>query len=183
MNITTKDWRGRWLSPVNYPAPSGKAIYVNNGDVYISGILSGQLTVGTSDTIYITDSILYNDNPITNPDSTDMLSLVSQSNVYVSQSAPNDVEIDAYIIAFDSFGVDNYARIPAKDTLSLYGGITQNRRGGVGTFNSITGVKVSGYTKDYGYDERLLLQVPPYFPPMRDSDGRIVYKKISWSET
>ena len=183
MNVSKKNSHGAWLSPVNYPNPPMQSVYVNNGDVYISGIMKGQLTVGTSDTIYITDSILYNTDPITNPNSTDILSLVSQTNVYVSQDAPGpDVTIDAYIIAFNSFGVDNYAGIPVRGTLHLYGGITQTKRAGVGTFNSQTNQKVSGYTKDYKYDDRLVFMVPPYFPAMVDANGRIVYKKVIWSE-
>ncbi len=170
-------------STTNYPLPPNGAMYVSGGTVNISGIIKGSLTVGADSNIYITNSILYNTDPRTNPASTDLLSLSSGSNVYVSQNAPTNVEIDGYVIAYQSFGVQNYASIPAKGTLTLYGGITQDTRGGVGTFNSNTNKKVSGYTKNYIYDTRMKTVAPTYFPPMRDSSGRIIFDKVSWSES
>ena len=187
-----KKKNGNWVSQSsNVSLPANNAIFVPDGDLYISGTLNGQLTAGTGHELYITDSILYNTNPRTNPNSTDLLSLVAQNNVHVMNNiSRTDVEIDAYIIAAGtppqyagSFGVDNYDTIPVKGNLTVYGGISQNTRGGVGTFNSTTNQKTSGYTKDYNYDTRLVNSVPLYFPAAKDSTGRYIYKKVSWSET
>ncbi|MCX5666228.1 MAG: DUF4900 domain-containing protein [Candidatus Omnitrophica bacterium] len=171
----------RWTNH-NVPLPANGALFVNNGDANMSGILSGQLTVGTNKNINVTDSILYNSDPRTNPNSTDMLGLVSQNNVIVKSSAPNNLEIDAYILALNtSFYLENYTS-GLKGTLTLYGGITQVERGAVGTFNANTGQRASGYMKDYNYDERFQEVAPAYFPPAKDASGRIMYLKTLWQE-
>lgn len=179
MNVTNS---GRnWINH-NVPLPANNALFVDNGYVDISGVLNGKLTVGTSNSIYVVNNILYASDPRTNPASADMLGLVSQNNVYVDSSAPFDLEIDAYIVALNSsFTVANYTS-GLKGTLTILGGITQQRRGPIGTFNASTGQRISGYTKDYNYDDRLADSAPAYFPPAMDNNGRIVYLKILWEE-
>jgi len=180
MNVTNSDkgWNGQ-----NMALPTNGAIFVNSGYVDVSGVLSGNVTLGTSSSIYVVGNLLYNTDPRTNSSSTDMLGLVAQNNVYIGSEAPYNVEVDAYIVALNtSFGVENYDS-ELNGTLTLYGGITQYRRGAVGTFNGTTGAKVSGYTKDYNYDSRLQNTAPLYFPPAKDSNNRIVYLKVSYSES
>lgn len=179
VNVTNSDkgWNNH-----NMSLPQNNSIFVENGYVDISGTLNGQLTVGTNRSIYIVNSILYQHDPRTDPLSTDILGLVAQNNVYVDANAPYNIEIDAYIVALNtSFGVENYTG-PLKGVLTIYGGITQERRGPIGTFNSSTNEKISGYTKDYNYDTRLNSMAPVYFPPAVDSNNRIIYLKILWSE-
>ncbi len=166
----------------NMPLPANGAFFVNNGNIDMSGILAGQLTISTNRSINITGSVLYNNDPRTDPNSTDMLGIVSQNNVIVDSAAPNDLEIDGYILALNnSFYVENYDS-GLKGTLTLYGGITQVERGAVGTFNARTGQRSSGYMKDYNYDERFQNVAPAYFPPARDANGRIMYLKTAWQE-
>jgi hypothetical protein len=179
MNVTNSalHWNNH-----NVPVPQNGALYVNNGDMNISGILSGQLTVGTNNNIYITGNLLYANDPRTNPSSTDIMGIVSQNNVIIDSGAPYNLEIDGYIVALNtSFSLENYAS-GMKGTLVLYGGVTQVERGAVGTANANTGQKASGYTKDYNYDERFQNVAPAYFPPARDANGRIVYTKTLWQE-
>ena len=179
MNLTNTN-KG-WVNQ-NMTLPANSALFVDNGYVDISGVLNGQLTVGTNSNIYVVGDILYNNDPQADPASTDMLGLVSQNNVYVDSTAPYDLEIDAYIVALNtSFGVESYD-YGLKGMLTILGGITQYRRGPIGTFNATTGDKISGYTKDYRYDSRLSGIAPAYFPPMRDSNNRIVYVKVLWTE-
>ena len=183
MNVDKKK-NGNWVSLYsNVALPANGAVYVDGADVSMSGVLKGSLTVGTSNNIYITNNILYNTDPRTNPNSGDLLGLASLNNVYVDAAAPTNVEIDAYVVALNtSFSVANYDT-GLKGTLTLYGGMTQENRGPVGTFNSGTNQKVSGYTKNYNYDTRLSLIAPAYFPPLKDANGRIIYLKVLWSET
>lgn len=179
MNVTNSN-KG-WVNQ-NMTLPANNALFVDNGYVDISGTLNGQLTVGTNNNIFVVNNLLYNNDPRVDPSSTDILGLVSQNNVYVDSSAPYNVEIDAYIVALNtSFGVDNY-NYGLKGLLTILGGITQYRRGPVGTFNSTTGERISGYTKDYQYDARLSNIAPAYFPPAKDSNNRIVYVKVLWTE-
>jgi len=182
MNVTNtqKSWTNH-----NMPIPSNGALFVNGGNLYLSGILSGQLTVanqGSGKNIYIVNNILYANDPRINPSSIDMLGLVSGNNVIVASSAPYDLEVDGYILALNkSFYVEDYSTA-MNGTLTLYGGVTQDERGAVGTFNSHTGQKVTGYTKDYSYDERFQGSAPALFPPAQDTNGRLVYLKTLWFE-
>ena len=50
----------------------------------------------------------------------------------------------------------------ARASCSVEGAIAQRFRGPVGTFSGI-GTRVSGYAKDYKYDDRLRYRSPPYF--------------------
>ena len=58
----------------------------------------------------------------------------------------------------------------------MIGGIIQNQRGPVGTFNIVSGSIVSGYEKDYVYDARLANNPPPAFP----TTGRV--QTLAWKE-
>ncbi len=75
-----------------------------------------------------------------------------------------DVTVQAAILALnDSFVADNYACGVPLGTLNMEGAIAQRFRGPVGTFNSATGAKSTGYTKNYTYDDRLRYRSPPFF--------------------
>jgi hypothetical protein len=65
-----------------------------------------------------------------------------------------------------SFGVENYDSRPPSGFLTVHGGIVQDYRGTVGTFNPSTGRLVSGYEKNYTFDERFRTDPPPEYPPL-----------------
>ncbi len=162
-------------------APNG-TIVADNAVLRIKGTVSGQLTVGASGSggygnIYIDDNVVYNSDPRTNPASTDLLGIVAKNNVFITDNVPNhnDVVIDGAIYAeTGGFGAQNYSTRPISGTIYLLGGITQYSRAAVGTFNS-WGI-VSGFYKNYRYDERLMLSSPPYFP----NTG--AFEIVSWYE-
>lgn len=163
MQVTTKMIPDQVL-----PLPANGVLYVNNGTVTLQGTLKGQLTIGTNKDVKIVNSVTYSDDPEVNPYSRDLLGIVAGGNVIIASSAPNNLEVDASIMALNtSFTVQNYWS-GLKGTLTVNGGIVQAKRGPVGTFNSRTGQKASGYTKDYHYDERLLSMIPPFFPVTGD---------------
>ena len=60
-----------------------------------------------------------------------------------------------------SFLVNNYNTGSTLGTINLNGTIDQDWRGPVGTFNG--GGIVSGYAKNYQYDQRLVYLSPPYY--------------------
>lgn len=162
-------------------APNG-TIVADNAVLRIQGTVKGQLTVGATGSsgygnVYIDDNIVYNSDPRTNPNSTDLLGIAAKNNVFVTDNVPNhsDVIIDAAIYAeTGGFGAQNYATRPVSGTIYLLGGITQNSRAAVGTFN-YSGI-TSGFYKNYKYDERLMLSSPPYFP----NTG--AFEIVSWYE-
>jgi hypothetical protein len=87
----------------------------------------------------------------------------------------NDVHVEAAILTLaHSFIVDNYNSGARLGTLKVDGAIAQRFRGPVGTFNSSTGLGVSGYTKDYNYDQRLRYRSPPFFLDPISAAWRII---------
>jgi len=174
MNVTNS--RNGWTNR-NMAIPTNGALFVTSGRLIISGTLNGRLTVGASGDIIIPNNIVYADNPRTNPNSDDVMGIISESNVVIDDIAPNNLAIEACVMGMNtSFMLENWWIGPAKGTLSVYGGIIQDERGPVGTFNGSTGQKLSGYSKDYSYDIRLLGSPPSYMPTTGD------YVTLSWEE-
>ncbi|KPK38866.1 MAG: hypothetical protein AMJ78_09355 [Omnitrophica WOR_2 bacterium SM23_29] len=174
MNVTCphENWDNE-----NMPMPANGALFVTGGDLTISGTVNGRISVGTNRNVIISDNLLYNTDPRTNPESTDMLGIIAERDVIIPQTAPYDLTILASIMAMDdSLYVENWSSPPAKGTLTVYGGIIQDERGPIGTFNSTTNQKVSGYTKNYIYDPRLCICPPPFYPTTGDYIG------LSWRE-
>jgi hypothetical protein len=159
------------------PLPANGAVFINGGNVTVSGTLDGTVSIGTSESVILDDNIAYADDPQSNPNSNDVLGLVAEKNVVVSNTAPYDLSIQASIMALDtSFTVEDWSVGPPKGTLNIYGGIIQKARGPVGTFSSSTGNKLSGYSKDYQYDSRMSGTAPPFFP----TTG--LYEDLLWRE-
>ncbi len=163
---------GQWYE-FNLEETNG-VMYVN-GSAFVQGTLKGALTLISSDDMYVTDDVRYSTDP-GDPSCDDRLGLISDKNVVIPYTAPNDLEIDAAIMALDSSLYFQYYPYYMKGTLTVYGGIIQEYRGPVGTFYASSGTKASGYNKDYSYDYRFLDTPPPYFP------GTERYSQISWWE-
>ncbi|MEJ5351861.1 MAG: DUF4900 domain-containing protein [Melioribacteraceae bacterium] len=156
-------------------APNG-VIYIDNAEVHIKGTVKGQYTIAASGTgadrgkIYLDDNIVCYNNPQTNPNSTDMIGIVAERDVVVTDNTPNrsDIVIQAAIYAQrGSFTAENYNTRPPSGTIFLYGGITQYMRGPVGQFREERGggiTIVNGFSKRYRYDSRFMLGSPPAFP-------------------
>lgn len=165
------------------PIPANNALFVNNGNATVQGVLNGRLTVGTNQNIYINGNLVYNLNPRTNPSSTDLLGLVAKTNVQVTDQGPFSIEVDGYIVALDGqFSVKNFWTF-AKGDMVQYGGLTTKLPGGLtGLFDPGTGQVVFGYNQLQYFDERLKNEAPPWFPPATDSAGRVLYNKLSLTE-
>lgn len=159
------------------PLPKNGVLYVDGGNLSLQGTLKGQLTVGASNDIKVVDSVTYATDPRRDASSKDILGIVAGGNVVVPKEAPHNLQIHGSVMALkSSFGVENYWAAPPKGTLSIYGGLIQEKRGPVGRFDPARGIKVSGYTKDYRYDPRLKGMSPPAFPTTGD------YKTLVWQE-
>ena len=162
-------------------APNG-VIFADNAVLRLQGVVKGKYSIGVSGSngkgsVYLDGDIVYNSDPRTNPSSTDMLGIVAKNNVYVTDNTANrnDIRIDAAIYAESGgFGAQNYDTRPPSGTIYLLGGITQNTRGAVGTFNS-WGIS-TGFSKNYTYDDRLMYSFPPSYP---DTGS---FEIVSWYE-
>ena len=150
---------------------AGRA-YLAGGDV------TGKLTIVTEESMYVRGHILYTNDPRIDPTSTDALGLIAGGDVVVDTTAPNNLEIDAVMMATGllagsgSFGVKNYDSGSPRGTLTLYGGIVQKVRGAVGTLDA-NGQTATGYSKRYSFDPRFIDNPPPYYPAIKN--------KLQWS--
>lgn len=162
------------------------------GDLQLNGgTIDGRLTVFSENDTYINDHIEYTVYPIDEDGNDaegadDALGIVSGDDVVVTSSAPSDLKLNATIMATGalagdgddgSFYVQNYSSGSAKGDLNLYGGIIQEKRGAVGTFNTKSGKLTTGYDKQYSFDTRFESAPPPYFPPV---ESKLTYDK--WAE-
>lgn len=167
---------GRYYSGFN--SYNNKKWSENNANVFIKGVVTDRITVGAANNIYITGDLTYEDKQ------NDMIGLIANNWILINHYdesrhdvALQNIEIDAAIFALNkSFGFECYIDGPAKGTLTVYGSISQAFRGPVGTFSQF-GV-LSGYNKDYWYDERMLYDEPPHFTPPLNAGFEIV----KWEE-
>lgn len=147
-----------------------------NGDVFISGVVNGKLTIGAENDIVVAGDVTYQN---TTAGSDDLLGLIPQNSVKVIH--PVDCRTGTCVdIAYSGFGSDgvtsvsaamlavghaftvqNYSMGGPRGTLSVFGAIAQKYRGPVGT-GSASAI-ATGYAKDYRYDDRLKLRSPPHF--------------------
>lgn len=153
------------------------------GQVQVKGVLDGSLTIGSSQDMYITDDVTYRASDANGPlpGCDDILGLVSERNITISDNVPNrtNCTIHAHVMALNtSFQVQNYRSGSPRGTLTIHGGIIQKYRGAVGTGRMVGGQVVisTGYAKNYHYDPRFdLIQPPGYF-----LTGK--YYKLAWRE-
>jgi hypothetical protein len=156
--------------------------------LYLSGNASSSLTIASDADIVVTDDLTH--------DTGVLVGLIANNNVRVyhpvtpstrsattsGTSCPNatgtqtNIEIDAAILSLThSFIVDNWICGAPLGTLTVNGAIAQKFRGPVGTYNSGTGTKASGYTKNYAYDDKLKYRSPPNFLPPVQAAWHLIY--------
>jgi hypothetical protein len=157
-------------SASTYATNSQGQYYGACGDVYIHGNYTQPLTIVSDHDIIIMANTTGLTNPgLTtttdgsgNPTGAATLGLVAGDFVRVMHAAgvtPTAVTIDAAILTLaHSFMVDNYSNGSAATApkLTVHGAIAQRYRGIVGT------VAGAGYIKNYFYDDRLKVLLPPY---------------------
>lgn len=115
---------------------------------------------------------------------TNVLGLYSAGgSVRVGTSAPNDCNLDAFIMATGSSGqfmVDSHNSGSPRGTFHLRGGMVTQYYGAFFTFNS-SGTLLTGYARDYHYDRRGL--IPPYYPSInRFNADTPIARTLSWKE-
>lgn len=137
------------------------------GDAFIKGQFNGAATVAAENSVFVVGDLTYVDQ------NDDILGLVGNNAVWVYNpvnSSNNFLlsqhrSIDAAILSVaHTFQVQNYAvsGSGARGILTVRGAIAQKYRGPVATANS-SGTIVSGYRKNYIYDNRFKFKAPPKF--------------------
>lgn len=171
------------VHPLGMPIPSDLTTYgCRNGDVFLEGTLNGQLTIAADNNIVVTWHTQYNGGL----SGTDLLGLVANNFVemyhpvscttqssscnlnanFPQETARNAKFSDPTLHAANlsvnhSVRVQQWNRGAPLGTLHIRGILAQRYRGPVGTNSS--GVIVSGFAKDYVYDQRLKYLSPPKF--------------------
>lgn len=180
----------------------GTLIYATGSVTSLGGTVQEdtQMTVASAGDMIITNHIVYQNYtpgvgtpgiagyvPPTANGSTNLLGLVSWAgNVRIGTSAPNDISVHSTILARQGvFQVDNYSSGSPRGTATLLGGIISDDYGAFGTFNGATGLQVSGYGRNFVYDERMETgSAPPYFPSLNTfvAFSNDIADKLVWQE-
>ncbi|MFP4472344.1 MAG: DUF4900 domain-containing protein [Candidatus Omnitrophota bacterium] len=187
----------------------GTLIYVDGAITSLGGTIQKdtQITVSCENDAVITDHIQYSDYnaavgtlgedgyvPPNADDKTNLLGIVAWGgDVRIAKykpdgtRVPDDINIHGVIMArngvFQVDGYDDYAG--SRGTATLLGGTITQFYGAFGLFNGSTGEQVSGYGRNFVYDNRMVSGVaPPYFPSMRtfigftnDLTNKIIYRE------
>ncbi len=167
---------------VTYQQTSAGNFYGPCGDIYVKGTYLTGLTVAAADNIVITGNLQNSTdtNGQTMPTGTATMGLVANQYVRVYHPVTNpssgsctgstsNLTIDGAILTLaHSFFVDNYdcGGLP-QGTLTVHGAIAQYYRGIVGQ------VGTSGYLKNYNYDDRLSLILPPYLFDLQNMEWSV----------
>ncbi len=177
-NSTTQSCSASY-SPFTASYPSSSPC----GNVRVHGTFSGQVTIAAENDVIVDGNVCRSTSSCTSPSSSPngngMLGLIANNFVrvyhpYSAESSKGDCDgsngsgslsnprIDAAILAIShSFIVDHYDCGSPLGTLTVNGAISQKFRGPVGTFSGSS--TVSGYSKNYNYDDRLRYLEPPHF--------------------
>ncbi|MBI2037321.1 MAG: hypothetical protein HYT15_00090 [Candidatus Magasanikbacteria bacterium] len=153
-----------------YNMPSNGYIFVDD-TVWVDGVVRGRVTVGTS----VGKSIIINGNIIyTAKDGTDVLGLIAEQNVLIPKNSPDDLEIDAALLAQNGAAKRYYYSSNTKNSLLIYGSIITNKAWTWSWVNA-SSVVISGYVNtDATYDANLTYGPPPGFPVGSE------YNLLSW---
>ncbi len=136
--------------------------------VSIEGTLDGQLTIAVEGSITITNDLLYEDSsPGTgpNPGCDDMLGLIAENDIFIAETVPNmnDCEIHGVMMAlWKNLEVEDYMHGPPRGRLIIYGGTMVEQVLHIGQYHQDE--VVSGYYRDFRWDDRLDAFWPPFFP-------------------
>ncbi len=163
---------GTMADTVLVNAPGFNGVIAGRQNVHVKGKLDGKLTVTSQRDIYIDDDVFYEMDPRVSA-SDDMLGLVAENNVIVSDNPNNwnNCTVQASIFCRrGSFLAQNHTSTTSgtnggkRGTIFLLGSVVQNTRGPVG--RHVNGVLLTGYSKSYTYDARLASNStrPPHYP-------------------
>ncbi len=161
-------------------APNG-VIYADNSILRLQGEVKGQLTVACNGTapkgnIYLDDNITYQTDPRINPNSKDLLGIVSKNNVLITKNAANESSIDVHASVYcekGGFGAGWSSFTEPNGNINLLGGIQNYSRVQIGV---IAGSEIWGFNRRYKYDQRLMIASPPGYP------GTGLLEIVSWFE-
>ncbi|MCX6143438.1 MAG: hypothetical protein NTZ35_09475 [Ignavibacteriales bacterium] len=175
------DWSGEgWTTePLTSFAPNG-AVWCNENNLHIKGVLNGRVTVGGTHDIWIDGDLTYAADPRVGY-SDDLLGLCADNKLLISDvpenRGPNNnfTLMGSIFSRLDGLWAENYSTRPVEGKMTTVGGMVQRIGGYTGTFSgsSITHGFLPGGTY---YDDRLMDDSPPFFPTTGN------FEVVSWFE-
>lgn len=161
-----------YSNPATYAIPANGYIYVED-NVWVDGVVKGRVTVGTAagKSIIINSNITY-----AAKDGANVLGLIGEQNILVPYNSPNNLEIDAAVVAQKGAAKRYYYPGNTKDSILIYGAVISAN---IWTWSWTSGGSqvVSGYENTIStYDANLTYSPPPGFPVGAE------YNLISWEE-
>ncbi len=164
----------------NYSIPANGLIYFED-DVWVDGTVNGRATLVAArlpDNPNKRKNILINNNiSYLIRDGSSILGLIAQNNVKVPRYAPNDLVIDAILLAQNGRVFRNlYSNYRVTNSIEIYGSIITNKIW-TWTWANFGGTLIDGYKNTYSiYDPQVTFSPPPSFPTTNE------YAFISWAE-
>lgn len=172
-------WENVCLDIVSYEGSDttyymSDSMYIYAEDtVWVEGVVKGRASVGVSDgnSIIIKDNITYLDK-----DGTDVLGLIASEDILIPRSSPDDLEINAALLAKDGYATRYYFSGDIKNSITTYGAVLANQ-GWTWSWVDSSHNTISGYENTYSnYDANLTYGPPPSYPVGSE------YNLISWEE-
>ncbi len=167
---------GAWTTaPLTTFAGTNRVIVVDSGNIHVKGILNGQVTIAalsgnsSKGQVWLDSSVVYHDNPLTDPNSTDLLGICASNNILITSNTNNNnpangITVQGSLFSLNGgFGADSATTKKVSGSINLLGGVSQAVRQAVGAVGG-NGQISNGYQKHYLYDNRMLVTAPPCFP-------------------
>lgn len=166
--------------------PNG-ALVIDSANLRIKGIFKGKLTVSVQSgnvankgKMYLDSSVAYCRNPMDHPNPPDLLGLCATDSIVITRNTnnANNITIQAALFSLNKgLGAEQYdnSTYGTRGRINLLGGVSQKQRAAVGTLAG-DGSVVTGYSKSYRYDDRMMNQNPPFYPTTGS------YEILSWYE-
>ena len=169
--------------PLTTLAPNG-VIYVEKGNIRVEGTLNGRATIvasqkgdATAGQIFVTNSVQYEKNPLTDPACDDMLGMVAENKVTVTyDNTRGDINIHSSIFSQkDGLVIERYNDYSAAHKMNLVGGVIGQKIQATATYDG-SGNPIRVYSYVHKYDTRFTKVRPPFFPSTK------YYRVVSWYE-
>ncbi len=171
----------------NYQMPANCSPVFVEDNLWVDGYVYGKITVVSAKLPDIPQSntkIIINGN-LKYYGENSVLGLIAQKDILIPLYSPNNLEIDAAMIAqkghifryyYPYWWFDPYRSYAVRDKIVTYGSIITNK---IWTFSWVNnyGSVTSGYKNtEMNYDTKLIYSSPPFFPTFGD------YEIIDWHE-
>ena len=175
--VDDKEGPGEWID-VEIAATNG--VFWFGETVHVSGVLDGEVTIVSEAHIWIEDDILYEDSsPGSGPNfgCDDLLGMIAHNDIIIASTLPDigDREVHGLMMALgNDINAEEYQLGPPRGDFILWGGLMVEKSVHVGEYQHE--ILVSGYSRDYHWDERLQTWAPPLFPKTGN------YIIVAWEE-